>query len=417
MGQGDCCMTTKKRTSCYILLLWGVLSALSITIKGQDKLSSLLLWNMEVLQEVPVCKTLDSLSPVRSLLFKSVDYEGKDTEVFAYYSNPDILKGRTSNRKYPAVVLVHGGGGRAYREWVERWAADGYAAIAMDLSGNGHDGKKLLNPGPDQIDFNKFAKIADQSLENVWQYHAVASIILGHSWLLNQPNVDPANSFITGISWGGYLTCIVAAIDDRFKAAVPVYGCGFYEQSDVFKNDLNQLKAEDKEKWIKYFDPSSYLHLARIPFLFINGNKDSHFNIVPYHQSYSLLAEDNRFINIVPDMKHGHSAGWLLHEPRTFFDHYAHGYGQVPKLRSMEEEGSQISVIYDSPVSLYSAEFFYSNDTSSMNQHRVWSKVEAKYDPASRRVSCPIPDKGFKYGFFFVRDQRNLSASSEFILR
>jgi len=29
---------------------------------------------------------------------------------------------------------------------------------------------------------------------------------------------------VTGISWGGYLTCIVAGIDDRLKAAVPVYG-------------------------------------------------------------------------------------------------------------------------------------------------------------------------------------------------
>ncbi|NGM60920.1 alpha/beta fold hydrolase [Sphingobacterium sp. SGG-5] len=406
-----------KALFCPILFVWSILVVLTVGAKGQDKVSPSLLWDMEELREVPLFTNLDSTSSIRSMLFRSVSYEGKNTEVFAYYSDPDIVRGVKSHRKYPAVVLVHGGGGKAYREWVEQWAAEGYAAIAMDLSGNGPDGSKLPNPGPDQVDFNKFDKIAGHSLHDVWQYHAVASVILAHSWLLNQPNVDSKNSFITGISWGGYLTCIAASIDQRFKAAVPVYGCGFYAQSGVFKNDLNRLKTEDKAKWIKYFDPSSYLQQAKIPFLFINGSTDRHFNVIPYHQTYSLVADDKRFVNIVPDMKHSHSAGWLLHEPRAFFDHYAHGYGQVPRLGSVEDGDSQISALYDSPVSLYSAEFFYSSDTSSTNQHRVWSSVRAKYDPMSRKIFCPTPHEGFKYGFFFMRDHRNLSASSVFILR
>ena len=40
---------------------------------------------------------------------------------------------------------------------------------------------------------------------------------------------------ITGISWGGYLTCIVAGLDDRLKVAVPVYGCGFLGDDSVWK--------------------------------------------------------------------------------------------------------------------------------------------------------------------------------------
>ena len=41
------------------------------------------------------------------------------------------------------------------------------------------------------------------------------------------PDVDAERIGVTGISWGGYLTCIVAGLDDRLKFAVPVYGCGF----------------------------------------------------------------------------------------------------------------------------------------------------------------------------------------------
>src|SRR5262249_55644912 len=39
------------------------------------------------------------------------------------------------------------------------------------------------------------------------------------------PEVDPDRIGVTGISWGGYLTGLVAGLDDRLKAAVPVYGC------------------------------------------------------------------------------------------------------------------------------------------------------------------------------------------------
>ena len=38
-----------------------------------------------------------------------------------------------------------------------------------------------------------------------------------------QPDVDAARIGLTGISWGGYLTCITAGVDDRFRFAVPVY--------------------------------------------------------------------------------------------------------------------------------------------------------------------------------------------------
>ena len=33
------------------------------------------------------------------------------------------------------MVLVHGGGGTAFAEWVKAWTSRGYAAIAMDTCG------------------------------------------------------------------------------------------------------------------------------------------------------------------------------------------------------------------------------------------------------------------------------------------
>ena len=39
-------------------------------------------------------------------------------------------------RNFPGVVLIHGGGGTAFADWVYLWAKRGYAAIAMDLNGS-----------------------------------------------------------------------------------------------------------------------------------------------------------------------------------------------------------------------------------------------------------------------------------------
>jgi len=64
-----------------------------------------------------------------------------------------------------------------------------------------------------------------------WTYHAVADVLLAHSLVRSFPEVDAECTGVTGISWGGYLTCIVAGLDTRFKCAAPLYGCGFLHEN------------------------------------------------------------------------------------------------------------------------------------------------------------------------------------------
>ncbi len=376
-----------------------------------------LLWDLQALSNNPKVVWTDQKSPVHSLLYTSVDYEGKPTQVFAYYSNPDLLNGSTGSKvKFPGVVLVHGGGGKAYKEWVEKWAAKGYAAIAMDLSGNDSTGKKLLQAGPDQDDSYKFQKMKEGNLKNMWTYHAISSVILAHSFLLSLPEVDPDKTGITGISWGGYLTCIAAGLDTRFKVAVPVYGCGYYDESEVFGKMLDVLSGTDKQKWMRYFDPSVYLPFAKSRILFVNGNKDSHYNVVPYHKTYLQVKKNRRTICIKPDMLHSHAHGWEPDEIQHFFEQELRDVKPLTRIKHLNAEGVSIKLTYQSPVSLSQAEFYYSNDTISTNAARVWLKETAVIDPKKSRVTITKPKEGFKYGFFYLKDARNISVSSQFII-
>ena len=109
----------------YILLLCAfsgctLTKTIPLIDDSQVKVADLL-WDLKSLGKSPELEWISTKGNVHSLLYKSVDYEGKPTQVFAWYSNPDLLMGRqSSGKKFPGVVLVHGGGGTAFKEWVEK---------------------------------------------------------------------------------------------------------------------------------------------------------------------------------------------------------------------------------------------------------------------------------------------------------
>lgn len=63
---------------------------------------------------------------IRGIFYDGLPYRGKPTRVFAWYGVPAKTEG-----KLPAIILVHGGGGTAFRYWVRLWMERGYAVLAM----------------------------------------------------------------------------------------------------------------------------------------------------------------------------------------------------------------------------------------------------------------------------------------------
>ena len=84
----------------------------------------------EYCSEYDFGKNYSDKDNIRANFFHSV-CEGRKTEVFGYLVLPENTEG-----KVPAVVLVHGGGGTAFDDWVKLWTDRGYAALAIDTEGN-----------------------------------------------------------------------------------------------------------------------------------------------------------------------------------------------------------------------------------------------------------------------------------------
>ena len=368
-------------------------------------------WNLAELSKTPQFEWLQKGDGVWSLMYQGEPFKGKPTRVFAYYATPGTLHGDiTGDHALPCVVLVHGGGGHAFKEWAEMWAKRGYAAIAMDLAGCGPDEKPLPDGGPGQSDEEKFQPI-DGPVTDMWTYHAVADVIRAHSLARSFPEVDPSQTAITGISWGGYLTCIVSGLDNRFRAVVPVYGCGFLAEDSFWTEILAAMPPAKRERWISLFDPSRYVGSASMPMFFIDGTNDFAYPLDSYAKTYSLVHSPREY-RITVGMKHSHQFGWDPPEIAMFIDSRLRDGVPLPRVGTPVLTGNAVKASVDAKTGLTSASFHYTTDTGTMNQ-RTWLTRPARIEKGA--IIADPPPAGATIWFLTVKDERGAVVSSELV--
>jgi dienelactone hydrolase len=336
-------------------------------------------WKMDELKQTPKAEfgTPDGL--VREVYYENVPYHGKPTRVFAYYAKPE------GDGPFPAMLCVHGGGGKAFPEWAELWAKRGYVALAMDTAGHGPGGEgktpgpRLPDGGPDQDDAGKFGDFTRESVGDMWTYHAVAAVVRGHSLLASLPEVDRDRIGITGISWGGYLTSIVTGIDDRLKVSIPVYGCGFLGEDSAWVGRLGNMAPAQRELWLDQFDPSRYLAGATCPMLWVNGTNDFAYPLSSYQKSYEL-PKGLVTLCIRVEMPHGHSAGWEPLEIGLFADSILRQGKRLPNIHPLRVslQGPEVRAVcsfdFDPVHPIVRAELHYTTDEGPW-QKRKWRTV------------------------------------------
>ncbi len=362
-------------------------------------------WNMEKLAEPPPATwgTKDGL--VQEVFYEGEPLDGKPTRVFAYVSRPAEGEG-----PFPGMVLVHGGGGRAFDEWARLWAERGYVAIAMDLAGCGPDGKPLPDGGPGQGHDQKFAQFTDDEVGKMWTYHAVAAAIRGHSLLRSLPEVDEDRTGVTGISWGGYLTCILAGVDHRFKVAVPVYGCGFLDHNSCWMPIFEKMDPAQRRRWVGYFDPSQYLPHVRCPILFMNGTNDFAYPMDSHRKSCRAVP-GRADVRIEVRMPHGHKAGWAPKEIGLFVDSVLCDGRPLPRLDEMKIDGGKVSAPFEAEVPVVAGHLHYTADTGPLKQ-RKWHTVEAAVDGDTVEAALP-EDRPLLY-YLSVTDRRGATTSTHY---
>jgi len=285
-------------------------------------------------------------------------------------------------------------------------------AIAMDLAAKGAGRTPLLDGGPDQGHQQKFSTI-DEPLENQWTYHAVANVLLAHSLLRSFEDVDLEHIGVTGISWGGYLTCIVAGIDTRFSFAMPVYGCGFLQENSCWKgSEFAKMNPAQRAKWRTLWDPSSYLASARMPLVFVNGSNDFAYPMDSYAKSCALVRGEKNY-SIQLAMRHGH----LFDFPEFFHfaDQYLKGGKPLPVISRPRLKDGKVTAMVESPTPLASARLHYTTGPHTRNQQRKWTTRELRIE--GMRLSGEGPPDAASAWYLDLRDDRDVLVSSQVMIR
>lgn len=367
------------------------------------------MWNLEKLSQAPNTYPAPEFKEagVEALFYDGLSWQGKPTRVFAWIGMPEHAPGE----KVPAMVLVHGGGGTAFAEWVRLWTKRGYAAIAMDTCGSvpgGDHGKRPRHEFGGPPGWGGFDKI-DQPIEDQWTYHAVADVILAHSLLRARPEVDSNKIGITGISWGGYLTCIVAGADNRFRFAVPVYGCGFLGENSTWKGTLDGMK-ERGQKWLKLWDPSVYLPSAKMPFLWVDGTNDFAYPLDSVQKSYRAAPGADTLCTKLR-MPHGHGGpGENPEEIHAFANSFLKGAAPLAKIENFGHDDKTAWATFIAQKPIVKAELLFTKTSTGPWKDYLWETAPAQIE--NNKAAAPLPG-GATAWYLNIIDEQGLIVSSE----
>jgi dienelactone hydrolase len=356
-------------------------------------------------------------SGVDSFYFTNEPWHGDETRVFGWKGMPYLKDGETC----PGMVLVHGGGGTAFDQWVRLWNSRGYAAIAIDLCGAVPERPEVLpsNPrerhahgGPSGWD-SSFSQM-DDDVEDHWQYHAITALLRAHTILADMDGVDAARIGITGISWGGYMTSLMMGVDPRLAAAIPVYGCGFITENSCWKtNGYGGRSKEVIDRWTSLWEPRDYIPNAKMPTLWVNGTNDFAYPMDSFHKSYSSV--DDATLTIGIELPHGHEPGWAPHEIHHFTDSLFFGRAPLAEHLWTEAKHDVITSRFTSERPLMRADVCFTRATG-MWQDRKWNPQPepVKCEDGVYIISGTLP-VGTTVAFVNVWDDRGLRVSSPHI--
>lgn len=376
-------------------------------------------WDTDKLFGTPTCTPLPSMDTagIKAILIDGPDYKGEKTRFFAYYGLPE---GASEKSKVPAMVLIHGGGGSAFWEWVKVWNERGYAAIAMDTTGklplrltgdplNKKYGNWALLPGGIQLDWGGYDR-SFRAPEEQWPYCAVAEVIIAHSFIRSLPEVDAESTALTGNSWGGYLTLLTSAVDTRFKFAAPVYACGYYDECPVFKGKESR---EQQLRWFDLWDPAHYIPEIKIPIVWAAGTNDFAYWFAPLQKSFALVrAPLYRAVRYKMRHTDGHQEAGRPAEFYAFADHMFKGAHGLPQLgTTMIRNGKAYARFEDGGCEITKAEIFYTKDKEGKWPERGWTVEEIPFNAGSGKVSADIPQDA-EIIFFNLTTADGLVASS-----
>jgi dipeptidyl aminopeptidase/acylaminoacyl peptidase len=230
---------------------------------------------------------------------EKVSYTVDDgTVVEAFVTKPPQFD---SGKRYPAILKIHGGPvGQftyGYDFGSQFLAANGYVVVEPNPRGSTGRGRDFI-----------------RAIYRTWGVTDYPDVIGAIDHIIELGYADPARLFVTGYSYGGYMTNVVITETDRFRAAAS--GAGHSMIAANYGHDIYQkwyswelgLPSENREMYDRL---SPLIRASRVvtPTIFLGGREDWNvpvLNAELFYQALRYRGVDSQLV-VYPDSHHG---GW-----------------------------------------------------------------------------------------------------------
>jgi len=195
-----------------------------------------------------------------------------------------IYKPKTTGKKAPVVVFIHGGPEEQYQpgfsSLIQYWVNElGVAVIAPNVRGSAGYGKSYL-----LLD-NGFAR--EDSVKDI------GGLL---DWIAKQPDLDAARVAVRGGSYGGYMVlATITMYPEKIRCAVDVVGISnfvtFLEKTESYRRDLRRAEYGDERdpkmrEFLTKIAPVNNAAKIKSPLLVVQGANDPR---VPINESEQIV--------------------------------------------------------------------------------------------------------------------------------
>jgi len=223
---------------------------------------------------------------------EEVRFESDGTEIQGWVLTPPEFDAES---RYPLAVEIHGGphamwstAGTMWHEF-QTLAARGYVVFWSNPRGSTGYGEAFM-----------------RAIERDWGDVTLSDVMAGVEAVAERPYVDETNAFVTGGSFGGFMTAWTVGRTDYFRAAVSQRGVydltGFYGSTDaaykLVEGDFDTVPSEEPE-WLWERSPTGHADAVDTPTLLIHSEDDTRTPICTaelYHRILRKNGVDTRFV-------------------------------------------------------------------------------------------------------------------------
>jgi len=223
-----------------------------------------------------------------------------------------------------------------------------------------------------------------------WVYHHTVALTRALDYLETRPEVDMKRVLVMGYSWGGYITALLHAIDNRPCAYVVWHGSGYYADEQGISGDRPSLLQS--RKYYDMYSPSAYAKYGSQPIMLASSLTDYFATLDGLIEMFTKLTSP-KLLSVAPNRYHAATGRNEFRGTSMWGFHWQGGGPPAPKVAEGSVAVRDGHLIYSFHVNTLQptqyVEVLYSYGKPGHWTGRTWHRDKAK--KVGLQYECEIP--------------------------